>query len=235
VPCGLRNEGSTAYGALVGANTLVLRVIDRMPVILPRENWREWLNHDAAEDSLKAMLKPYDSNQMESWPVTRNINKRGFEGPECVEPVVPEQGELGLTLRAITEAPDCVTLNHRLPVPMKRRTFVRDLSLCAASLPLVAEAKLEQSLAPPPLEEGASPWLYAPTPDHCPPDDDVVWTSDGHVVRMGHWTWRPGARRGIWKGTDGRPIMVTHWCFTDDVEEMPSAPTDVHSANLARL
>ncbi|OAI56754.1 hypothetical protein AYO49_00565 [Verrucomicrobiaceae bacterium SCGC AG-212-N21] len=78
------------------ANALVLRVIDRMPVILARENWREWLNPEAAQTALKAMLKPYEDASMESWPVTGGVTQRGFEGPECIEPVVPEQGELGL-------------------------------------------------------------------------------------------------------------------------------------------
>jgi putative SOS response-associated peptidase YedK len=78
------------------ANKLVLRVIDRMPVILESENWHEWLNPDASEPALKAMLRPDEADKMESWPVTRNVNKRGFDGPECVEPVVPDQSELGL-------------------------------------------------------------------------------------------------------------------------------------------
>jgi len=32
---------------------------------------------------------------MEAYPVTRNVNKKGFEGPECLVLVVLDQGELG--------------------------------------------------------------------------------------------------------------------------------------------
>ena len=33
---------------------------------------------------------------MEGWPVTRKVNKRGFEGPECIARLPEQQEELGL-------------------------------------------------------------------------------------------------------------------------------------------
>ena len=33
---------------------------------------------------------------MDAWPVTRLVNKRGFESPHCTEPIAPKQGELNL-------------------------------------------------------------------------------------------------------------------------------------------
>ena len=78
------------------ANAVVARVIDRMPVILPRAAWKPWLEPQTAPEELQAMLTPFPSDLMEAWPVTRRVNQRGFESPECIEPVVPEQGELSL-------------------------------------------------------------------------------------------------------------------------------------------
>ncbi len=78
------------------ANAVVARVIDRMPVILPAAAWRPWLDAGTSRGDLQSMLTSYPADLMEAWPVTRMVNKRGFESPECIEPVVPEQGELAL-------------------------------------------------------------------------------------------------------------------------------------------
>jgi putative SOS response-associated peptidase YedK len=78
------------------ANVVVARVIDRMPVILPKELWRSWLNPETDAASLQAILTPFDADKMEAYPVTRKVNQKGFDGPECVVPFTPEQGDLGL-------------------------------------------------------------------------------------------------------------------------------------------
>ena len=78
------------------ANRVVARVIDRMPVILPQDLWRSWLLPSTREQDLQQMLTPFPYENMEAYPVTRSVNLRGFEGPECIEPVVVEQGDLGL-------------------------------------------------------------------------------------------------------------------------------------------
>jgi len=78
------------------ANKVVARVIDRMPVILPEALWKPWLDHSTTSEDLKAMLVPYPDDEMEAYPVTRLLNKKGFDGPECIVPVVPDQGELDM-------------------------------------------------------------------------------------------------------------------------------------------
>lgn len=78
------------------ANSVVARVIDRMPVILPEALWLPWLDPKATQEELQVMLAPYPSELMEAFPVTRKLNQKGFEGPECIVPIVPEQGDLGL-------------------------------------------------------------------------------------------------------------------------------------------
>jgi putative SOS response-associated peptidase YedK len=78
------------------ANSVVSRVLDRMPVILPEDHWVPWLNTKASSEELRAMLQSYASELMEGYPVTRMVNQKGFEGPECIERIVPEQGDLGI-------------------------------------------------------------------------------------------------------------------------------------------
>lgn len=78
------------------ANRLMARVIDRMPVILSLDQCRRWLDATAEPEELQSMLVTLPSEQMESWPVTRRLNQRGFESPECLEPIALEQDELDL-------------------------------------------------------------------------------------------------------------------------------------------
>ncbi len=45
------------------ANTLISRITDRMPAILPRKVWPIWLGEtQAALDDIKALLLPFDDN-----------------------------------------------------------------------------------------------------------------------------------------------------------------------------
>ncbi|MDB6120773.1 MAG: hypothetical protein JWO08_4554 [Verrucomicrobiaceae bacterium] len=78
------------------ANSVVARVIDRMPVILPSGLWRPWLDASATDQDLQPMLLPFSAEAMEAYPVTRKVNQKGFDGPECIERIVPAQGDLGL-------------------------------------------------------------------------------------------------------------------------------------------
>ncbi len=78
------------------ANPVVARVIDRMPVILPPDAWKPWLNATTTPADLQELLKPFPSDGMEAWPVTRRVNEPGYESAECINPVTPEQGELNM-------------------------------------------------------------------------------------------------------------------------------------------
>ena len=78
------------------ANSVVARVIDRMPVILPPDAWKTWLNPGTKADHLQSLLKPFPSESMEAYPVTREVNKKGFESPRCIQRVIPDQGELDM-------------------------------------------------------------------------------------------------------------------------------------------
>jgi len=57
------------------ANTLVKDIHDRMPVILTRENEKEWLNPSMQDkEKLKSMLVPFDAALMEVYPVCSEVN-----------------------------------------------------------------------------------------------------------------------------------------------------------------
>jgi putative SOS response-associated peptidase YedK len=49
----------------------------RMPVILKREDELRWLNSDLKVDELDALLKPFDETEMEVYPVSKLISKKG--------------------------------------------------------------------------------------------------------------------------------------------------------------
>ena len=70
------------------ANSLMQPIHDRMPVIVPPEKCRLWL--DPAEHDqrvLSGILQPYDAAEMQAFPVSTFVNNPKHEGPECIEPL----------------------------------------------------------------------------------------------------------------------------------------------------
>lgn len=78
------------------ANEIMQSVHNRMPVILKKENYDEWLNEDK-EQNLNKLLKPYPSDEMKKYRVAEKINSTSSEGPELIvecEPMDLFNGEL---------------------------------------------------------------------------------------------------------------------------------------------
>ena len=69
----------------VEANSFLKFIHHRMPVILKPENGMNWLDLDRTESSLKNLLIPIDSEYMEAWKVTRQVNIPSFDKPDCLE------------------------------------------------------------------------------------------------------------------------------------------------------
>jgi putative SOS response-associated peptidase YedK len=68
-------------------NTLMEKIHDRMPVILPAKAYDLWL--DPAEQmpvKLDRLLKPYPATQMAAFPVSRAVNDPKNDSPECIQP-----------------------------------------------------------------------------------------------------------------------------------------------------
>ena len=59
---------------------------DRMPVILPPETWDIWLDPERRQDeSLLSLLKPFDADRMQAWPVSPAVGKVANQGEELIQ------------------------------------------------------------------------------------------------------------------------------------------------------
>ncbi len=71
------------------ANSLLEQIHNtqkRMPVILPRENEKTWVQNDLRKEDIQSLMRPYNPEEMEAYPVTRMVNKLGLntEHPEVL-------------------------------------------------------------------------------------------------------------------------------------------------------
>jgi putative SOS response-associated peptidase YedK len=65
------------------ANDLMRPIHDRMPVILDAVQWREWLSPNMKQvDKLLPMIRSHESDSMQAWPVTRELNRAGSRDDE---------------------------------------------------------------------------------------------------------------------------------------------------------
>jgi putative SOS response-associated peptidase YedK len=75
-------EGETVETCCIittSANALMLSIHDRMPVILPLEQWSTWLSPaERQADKLLPMIQPHEAESMQAWPVTRELNRVGL-------------------------------------------------------------------------------------------------------------------------------------------------------------
>ena len=69
------------------ANELVGEIHNRMPVILPPEDYSLWLDPDFKErEALTSLLRPHPNDAMEAYPVSRRVNSPSNNAPNCIEP-----------------------------------------------------------------------------------------------------------------------------------------------------
>jgi putative SOS response-associated peptidase YedK len=69
-----------------GANDLLRRVHERMPVILDRESEEVWLDLDLKDPAkLRPLLKAYPSRDMEAYCVSKLVNSPANDMPECIK------------------------------------------------------------------------------------------------------------------------------------------------------
>jgi len=68
-------------------NALVEPIHNRMPVIMPSAHYDTWLDPDVSDVArLGALLRPFPTDTMTVYPVSRYVNSPANEGPECVLP-----------------------------------------------------------------------------------------------------------------------------------------------------
>lgn len=69
-------------------NELIKPIHDRMPVILKKEDEDLWLNPDIQNsDVVLHLLKPFSSDDMETYEISTYVNNPRNEGEKCIVPV----------------------------------------------------------------------------------------------------------------------------------------------------
>jgi putative SOS response-associated peptidase YedK len=71
-----------------GPNETMAPVHDRMPVIVSRGDVEVWLTGDA--NDAQVLIRPYSSEDMQAWAVSRRVNRSGEEGADIIHPVENE-------------------------------------------------------------------------------------------------------------------------------------------------
>jgi putative SOS response-associated peptidase YedK len=85
-------EGETIESCCIittDANTLMEPIHDRMPVILNPDQWAIWLSQQENQaDKLLPLIRSHESEAMQAWPVTRELNRVGLrDDAGLIEPL----------------------------------------------------------------------------------------------------------------------------------------------------
>ena len=73
------------------ANALIVKIHNkkkRMPVILRKENEKDWIKSDLTQDEIENFLTKYDENEMEAYTISKFITSRAVDKntPEVMKP-----------------------------------------------------------------------------------------------------------------------------------------------------
>jgi len=68
------------------ANSLMMPIHDRMPLIIDRADYGTWLSAGTPADQLQHLLRPYDG-QLAAWPVSTAVNSPRHDSPDLVVPL----------------------------------------------------------------------------------------------------------------------------------------------------
>lgn len=68
-------------------NDLMKSIHNRMPVILPRDAYAEWLDYKQTDaNAVTPLLVPYPADKMIAYPVSRRVNNVRYDAPDLVQP-----------------------------------------------------------------------------------------------------------------------------------------------------
>lgn len=69
-------------------NDLMRALHNRMPVILPEQDYALWLDPQVQQvERLQPLLQPYPAQEMIAYPVSRRVNSPANDDPLCIEPL----------------------------------------------------------------------------------------------------------------------------------------------------
>lgn len=80
------NQIETCTVVTTESNSLISPLHDRMPVIVSTDERDLWLHEDDI-DVVRHVLRPFDPDKMELYPVSTYVNSVKNTGPECITPV----------------------------------------------------------------------------------------------------------------------------------------------------
>jgi putative SOS response-associated peptidase YedK len=84
-------DGKTIHSCAIittAPNELVLTIHNRMPVILTKKDGATWIDiPNPTENSLTDLLKPYPSEAMAAYQVSKIVNSPHNDVPTCIKPV----------------------------------------------------------------------------------------------------------------------------------------------------
>jgi putative SOS response-associated peptidase YedK len=77
------------------ANQTLSRLHDRMPVVLDRSSWAEWLDPMTRVDKAQALLLPADEADFHAYQVTPKVGRSDFDNPLAHAPLPDLELDLG--------------------------------------------------------------------------------------------------------------------------------------------
>ena len=85
-PPGSEDELASCTIITTQSNELMQTIHVRMPVVLPFEICNRWLDPALTDSTeLLSVLRPYDSERMDVFPVSGYVNSPGHDDPRCIE------------------------------------------------------------------------------------------------------------------------------------------------------
>jgi putative SOS response-associated peptidase YedK len=85
------NDGSQIYSTTIittEPNEMMKPIHNRMPVILDPSDYDQWLAPDeVTPEYMTPLLRPYDSDLMDFFPVSRQVNNPKNDSKECIQPL----------------------------------------------------------------------------------------------------------------------------------------------------
>lgn len=90
-PRGEEGDGVVSTAILTtDANTLMVRIHDRMPVIIPQDRYDAWLDPHTPAPALRDLMQPCPSEWLEAVPISTRVNNPRADDAGVLEPLAAD-------------------------------------------------------------------------------------------------------------------------------------------------